>query len=75
MFSTVRSTPRFGARSRAEAFDAWREAADLVSAQWHLFLEAESGSRAMAFAAYIAALDAEEAAAAGMSALTAPMAA
>jgi len=53
----------------------WREAADLVSIRWQLFLEAESEGRQWAFASYVAALDAEEAAAADMAELAAPMAA
>ena len=47
----------------------WREAASLVSTRWQVFLEAEPESRAWAFASYVAALDAEEAAAAEMAAL------
>jgi hypothetical protein len=45
------------------AVEAWREAAQLVSARWAVFLEAEAESRRWAFASYVAALDAEEAAA------------
>lgn len=56
MFSAVRST-------RAQTYEAWRDAAGIVAARWHLYLEAEPPSRTFAFAAYVAALDAEEAAA------------
>ena len=75
MFSTDHITQVLAARDRAEALDAWREAANLVSTRWQLFLEAESEGRQWAFASYVAALDAEEAAAAEMAALAAPMAA
>ena len=47
----------------AQALDAWREAADLVSVRWATFLEADAETRRWAFASYVAALDAEEAAA------------
>ena len=49
--------------------------ASLVATRWQLFLEAEPESRAWAFACYVAALDAEEAAAADMAALSPPLAA
>jgi hypothetical protein len=67
MFSVVRSTAPFSGRSRAEAYEAWRDAAGLVAARWHLYLEAEPSRRAYAFAAYVAALDAEQAAADGLA--------
>jgi hypothetical protein len=60
MFSAVRST-------RAQAHEAWRDAASLVAVRWHLYVEAEPTSRAVAFAAYAAALDAEETAADAMA--------
>jgi hypothetical protein len=63
------------ARGQAQALDAWREAANLVSTRWQLFLEAGSEGRQWAFASYVAALDAEEAAAAEMASLASPMAA
>jgi hypothetical protein len=47
----------------AQALDAWREAADLVGVRWATFLEADAETRSWAFASYVAALDAEEAAA------------
>jgi hypothetical protein len=75
VFSTDHITQVLAARSQAQALDAWREAADLVSIRWQLFLEAESEGRQWAFASYVAALDAEEAAAADMAELAAPMAA
>jgi hypothetical protein len=75
VFSTDHITQVLAARGQAQALDAWREAADLVSIRWQLFLEAESEGRQWAFASYVAALDAEEAAAAEMAELAAPMAA
>jgi hypothetical protein len=75
MFSADHVAQVLAARGRAQAFDVWREAANLVSMRWQLFLEAESEGRQWAFASYVAALDAEEAAAAEMAALAAAMAA
>jgi len=75
VFSTDHITQVLAARGQAQALDVWREAADLVSIRWQLFLEAESEGRQWAFASYVAALDAEEAAAADMAELAAPMAA
>ena len=75
MFSTDHIPHVLAERSRAQALDTWREAANLVSIRWQLFLEAESEGRQWAFASYVAALDAEEAAAADVAALASPMAA
>lgn len=75
MFSADHITQVLAARGRTQALDAWREAANLVSTRWQLFLEAESEGRQWAFASYVAALDAEEAAAAEMAGLAAPIAA
>ena len=75
MLSADHITQVLAARGRAQAFAAWREAADLVSTRWQLFLEAESDGRRWAFASYVAALDAEEAAAADLAALARPLAA
>jgi len=64
-----RSTPLFSTAdllatgARARALDEWRDAAELVWTRWHAFLEAEPPARRWAFAAYVAALDAESAAA------------
>jgi len=57
MFLTDRTT-------RTDALEAWRDAARLVSTRWEVFREADAESRPWAFASYVAALDAEEAAAA-----------
>jgi hypothetical protein len=75
MFSTDQITQVLAARGHAQAHDAWREAAELVSMRWQRFLEAESEGRRWAFASYVAALDAEAAAAAEMAALAEPLAA
>ena len=69
MFPTNLSSPTFGAYGRAEALATWRAAALLVSTRWRAFREAEPETRPWAFAAYVAALDAEEAAAADMAGL------
>jgi hypothetical protein len=70
MFTTSPITSLFAGRSRDQALEAWRGAADLVGIRWQNFLEADSESRSWAFALYVAALDAEEAAAAELAALT-----
>ena len=51
---------------RERSLEAWREAAELVSTRWTMFVEADAPERRRAFASYEAALDAEEAAAARM---------
>jgi hypothetical protein len=63
-------TPLFANRSPDQALEAWREGASLVRLRWRAFLEAEPASRSRAFASYVAALDAEEAAAADMAVLS-----
>jgi hypothetical protein len=75
MFSTDHITQVLAARDRAQALDVWRDAANLVSTRWQLFVEAEPEVRQWAFASYVAALNAEEAAAAEMAKLAPPMAA
>ena len=75
MFSTNHVTQVLAARNRAQVLDVWRDAANLVSTRWQLFVEADADGRQWAFASYVAALDAEEAAAAEMAALAQPMAA
>ena len=62
-------------RPKAPALEAWRDAAQLVSDRWGAYLEAEAVARRWAFASYLAALDAEEAAAAELQALSFRMAA
>jgi hypothetical protein len=53
---------------RAEALEEWRAAEQLVSTRWEAFLKAEPETRRWAFASYVAALDAEEAAATDLAA-------
>jgi hypothetical protein len=48
----------------------WREAARTVSARWEAVLCAEPQARRLLYAAYLAALDAEEAAAAEVALLS-----
>jgi hypothetical protein len=71
MFPTSRITPRSAQRSQAQAFETWREAEGVVRIRWQAFLEAAGpGSRSRAFASYVTALDAEEAAASHLAALS-----
>lgn len=56
-------------RAQAIALMEWREAAELVSSRWQRYVDAEPEGRAFAFASYLSALDAEEAAAAEIGAL------
>jgi hypothetical protein len=51
------------AAQHARTLAAWRAAAGLVAARWDGVLIADPGARDAAFAAYLAALDAEGAAA------------
>lgn len=62
-------------RARAEALEIWRAAAHVVSTRWERFLRAGPEMRVFAFASYVAALDAEEAAAADLAVLARPAAA
>jgi hypothetical protein len=63
MFLTDRPGPH------ARALEAWRDAANLVSVRWAAFVDAEPMTRQWAFASYLAALDAEEAAAVELEAM------
>jgi hypothetical protein len=58
-------------RASREAAQVWRATAQLVSVGWQTFLAARAEARRLAFASYLAALDAEEAAAADVAALAA----
>ena len=53
----------YQAQLQTRALDTWRDAELLVQLRWDTFLEADRASRLGAFAAYVAALDAEAAAA------------
>jgi hypothetical protein len=50
-------------RSLAQAHESWRFAAGLVRDRWAQFLAADGSARRTTFAAYVAALDFEAAAA------------
>jgi uncharacterized damage-inducible protein DinB len=69
MFTIDRIDPR------AQALEEWRDAEQLVSTRWDAFLQADSESRRFAFASYVAALDAEEAASLALWALSTRLAA
>jgi hypothetical protein len=71
MFSATQLTPRFGARAQAGALETWRDAERLVGLRWRAFVDAEPADRSSAFASYVEALDAEEAAATDMATLAA----
>ena len=60
---------------RAQALEVWRDAEQLVSTRWEVFLTAEPDARRFAFASYLAALDAEEAASLALWALSKRLAA
>ena len=60
---------------RAQAIEVWRDAEALVATRWRAFLEAEPETRRFAFASYVAALDAEEAAATELASLALRLAA
>ena len=62
-FLIRRGTPLDQARLQAHSLDTWRDAELLVQSRWDEFLLAEGGTRRGAFAAYLAALEAEAAAA------------
>jgi hypothetical protein len=55
--------PLYQAQLQALGRDMWRDAELLVQLRWDEFLVADRASRRGAFAAYVAALDAEAAAA------------
>jgi hypothetical protein len=66
------STSNFGiyrASNLALARERWRDAERVVTLRWEGFIRSERESRTLAFASYVAALDAEAAAAAEMSRL------
>ena len=70
MFTTSRINSLSAQRGHAEALEIWREAEGTVRVRWQAFLEAPGpGSRSRAFASYLTALDAEEAAASELAAL------
>jgi hypothetical protein len=56
--------------SAAHALESWRSAARLVSDRWQQFLAADYSTRPTTFAAYVAALDLEAAAADALRAVS-----
>ena len=54
-------------RKYREALQGWRSAAEMASDRWTQFTVAEQGARPFMYAAYVAALDREEAAAAELA--------
>ncbi len=75
MSPTAHRTAPFIRRRRDQTLETWREAASLVADRWKVFLEAEPESRTWAFASFVAALDAEEAAADEVAWVSSPVAA
>ena len=63
MFREDRSSATFAHGNRIRALTEWRDAERLVSTRWEVFREAEREAQDWAFASYLAAPDAEEAAA------------
>ena len=59
--------PFYGRQLQARALRAWRIAANRVWARWEAVREATPENRSTAFAAYLAALDAEATAAAALA--------
>ena len=56
-------TPLDLGEPRARALQVWRNAEELVTVRWSAYLKADGEARPVVFAAYMAALDAEAAAA------------
>jgi hypothetical protein len=66
-FLTRSGAPRYQAQLSARALDTWRDTELLVQQRWDTFLDADRMTRRNAFAAYVAALDAEAAAAGALA--------
>ena len=62
--SSISDFDMYRTRQLSSARASWRDAATVVSMRWDAFLRSEAQTRAFAFRSYVAALDAEEAAAA-----------
>ena len=68
---TIHTFNQNHARTYSDALDSWRFASELVRDGWHGFRAADGAdNRSAAFAAYVAALDREEAAAAELALFT-----
>lgn len=63
----------FRTRQLTRRREIWRNAARLVATRWDVFRQSEAHTRTFAFASYLAALDAEEAAAVDLARLIAGM--
>jgi hypothetical protein len=63
MLRTHRRAPTDAVQVHARVLEDWRRAAKLVSSRWREFRAAAADDRAGAFAAYVAALNAEATAA------------
>ena len=67
MFLIRRRAPFLGIPRHPRPQDTWRAASRLVWTRWEAFLAAPRDARSHAFASYVAALDAEAAAAAAIA--------
>jgi len=67
MFLSDRKTASWLSPSTPRGLEVWWAAERLVYDRWQLFLDAEPRLRGFAYWSYLAALDAEEAAAAEMA--------
>jgi hypothetical protein len=67
-FLVRRGTPLYQAQLQARS--AWRDAERVVRSRWDAFVVADGAARRDAFAAYVASLDDEEAAAALLAELS-----
>jgi hypothetical protein len=63
MYDMGNVTPLFTVGSQARMLESWRQVERLVETRWRDFEAADGATRRFAFACYVAALDAEEAAA------------
>ena len=73
--SSGQTPSRRNEQLRARALNGWRAASLLVRERWELCAQADRESRPHRFAAYVAALDREAAAAAELARLSLPRAA
>jgi hypothetical protein len=69
-FLSLPGTPFYRAELRAQALEIWRSAERLVADRWCAYLDSAGEARPHVFAAYVAALDAEAAAADDLARLT-----
>jgi hypothetical protein len=67
--SSISNFGIYRTRQLIRTTELWRDSARLVSTRWDVFLQCEPQTRGVAFASYLAALDAEEAAAADIARL------